>query len=155
MISYLRVKLLPLGLSLIQLLVGVLVRWCFLEPDWYRNGQYSASAEDSSRRCHHQLVVEISERIIAYQDSSLSGTFHRRPAQGFLGVGGSRWCHSLLISRLAGLGQIACDLIRCGGCQRPAASPTVQGHCTTCLVASFIDFVITGPSDCRLLVGKA
>ncbi|WP_236070374.1 MULTISPECIES: hypothetical protein [Prochlorococcus] len=69
----------------------------------------------------------------------VSGTFHRSPAQGFLSVRGSRWWYSLLISRLAGLGQIACGLIRGGGCQWPAASPTVQGHCATCLVASFIE----------------
>ncbi|MEC9029556.1 MAG: hypothetical protein VYB74_04650 [Cyanobacteriota bacterium] len=59
-ISYLRINRLPLGLSLIQLLVDVVFRWCFLEPHWYRNGQDSASGEYSSRAHHHQSVVEIS-----------------------------------------------------------------------------------------------
>ena len=31
-ISYLRINRLPLGLSLIQLLVGVVFRWCFFRP---------------------------------------------------------------------------------------------------------------------------
>jgi len=58
-ITYLRIKLLPLGLSLIQSLFGVLFRWCFLEPHWYGNGQYSASGEYSSRG-RHKSFVEIS-----------------------------------------------------------------------------------------------